>query len=207
MNRAIQPFWLGAVLSAGLVVAPKAVAVDLPPCQPPADNEYLLLVISETEPEQARVRDALAPNTTSTLCNYLDDVVVRIGGFTSLETANAWAQEFMEVSGMQAFVAQPSEPAAPNQNLPDYQPQALASGYAVLVDYSNRPEVAAEIQQVLTNPIGLVAYRQRPFLLAVYTPDANIAGTTLLALSRRQFAAIMVDSQQVVLLTPNVTPP
>ncbi|NJN87830.1 MAG: hypothetical protein HC881_17950 [Leptolyngbyaceae cyanobacterium SL_7_1] len=85
-----------------------------------------------------------------------------------------------------------------------YDPQPLGNGYAVLIDYANRPEVAIDAHQLLTRPIGLVAYQQRPFLLAVYTPDRAIATDILQTLSDNNFTAVLVDSRSAILLTPTV---
>ncbi len=85
-----------------------------------------------------------------------------------------------------------------------YNPQPLGTGYAVLVDYANRPEVAIELRDALTRDVGLVAYAQRPYLLAAYTPDLAAANTLLQTLSGRNFTALIVDGRSAVLLTPVV---
>ncbi|MBD2465421.1 hypothetical protein H6G89_30910 [Oscillatoria sp. FACHB-1407] len=85
-----------------------------------------------------------------------------------------------------------------------YNPQALGTGYAVLVDYFNRPEVATQLQQVITTPVGLVSYEQRPYLLATYTSDLTAAAAVLQTLSDRNFSVVIVDSRRAVLLTPRV---
>lgn len=85
-----------------------------------------------------------------------------------------------------------------------FSPQPLGDGYAVLVDYFNRPELANQVQQTLARPVGLVSYNQRPYLLALYTSDVAIASQTLRTLSDRNFTAIVVDSRQTVLLTAAV---
>ncbi|NJN22442.1 MAG: hypothetical protein HC812_16255 [Leptolyngbya sp. RL_3_1] len=70
----------------------------------------MLLVQGETETERNRIQDLLPASTDVTVCQYLDSTVVRAGGFTSLENANAWAQYLTEVEGAQAFVARPAAP-------------------------------------------------------------------------------------------------
>lgn len=95
-----------------------------------------------------------------------------------------------------------SESASPSGNA--YNPQPLAAGYAVLIDYFNRPEVATEVQQVLGSQVGLVSYGQRPYLLALHTSDPAVANSVLQQLSDRNFLTLMVDSRRVVLLTPAV---
>jgi hypothetical protein len=85
-----------------------------------------------------------------------------------------------------------------------YDPQPLGAGYVVLVDYANRPEVAAAVQQLLGRDVGLASYAQRPYLLATYTADSAAASSVLQILSDRNFTALIVDSRRVVLLTPAV---
>jgi len=100
---------------------------------------------------------------------------------------------------------QPSySPPATNQQ-GNYNPQALGSGYAVLVDYANRPELATQVQQIVGGDVGFVSYAQRPFLLAVYTTNQREASTTLQTLSDRGFFAMIVDSRKVTLLRSNVS--
>jgi hypothetical protein len=74
----------------------------------------------------------------------------------------------------------------------------------VLVDYANRPELAIELRDALTRDVGLVAYAQRPYLLAAYTPDLAAANTLLQTLSGRNFTALIVDGRSTILLTPVV---
>ncbi|WP_199333560.1 hypothetical protein [Oculatella sp. FACHB-28] len=195
----------------------RAIAQSAPACEPPAAGEYLLLVVSESGQTPEQLRRTLPPNASTTVCRYLDNTVTRVGGFTDAEVANSWAQYLSDLGGMQAFVARPSEAAstqaqAPNTQPPtaastealSYNPQPLAAGYAVLVDYFNRPEVATDVQQALGSQVGLVSYGQRPYLLALHTSDAAVANSVLQRLSDRNFLALVVDSRRVVLLTPAV---
>ena len=200
-------------------------------CQPPSPGEYLLLVVSKTPESQEQVRRTVPPKTTVTVCNYLNDVVTRVGGFATADTANAWAKYMRESIGLSAVVARPSEVAAQPSPSPmpvspkpvaagttrspaqkaqvqptrGYNPQVLGAGYAVLVDYFSKPELATQVQQLVGKEIGLVAYRQRPFLLAVYTNDQSVANSTLQALTDRGFWAMVVDSRRVTLLRQAVS--
>lgn len=96
------------------------------------------------------------------------------------------------------------EATAPTTPPTRYNPQPLGAGFAVLVDYGNQPEVAIALRQVLTRDVGLVAYGQRPYLLAAQTTDLAAANAVLQNLSDRNFTALIVDSQSVILLTPIV---
>ncbi|UBF29256.1 hypothetical protein K9N68_16325 [Kovacikia minuta CCNUW1] len=222
-----------------------------PACQPPNPGEYLLLVVSKTPESQDQVKRTLPPSATSTICNYVDEVVTRVSGFTSVDTANAWAKYLSETTGLSAFVARPSAGAAnqeasapppqvavppisapqttvPPASVPQstkpsalpskpsqtaatsprnplaYNPKPLGEGYAVLVNYFNRPDLATQIQQLLGKEIGLVSYGQRPYLLAVHTSDPSQAQTTLQKLTDRGFWAVVVDSRQVILLRQTI---
>ncbi len=224
----------------GLLLAPlsgawQAAAAQFPPCPPPAANEYLLLVRSNTEAERSRVEDLLPSSSTVMSCDYLNDTVVRAGGFTNLENANAWAQYMTEVEGFQAFVARPAttatqpavpipettppaaatptpggsasptpQPAAPQTVQTAYAPQPLGAGFAVLVDYQYQPESAIAIQRQIGQAVGLAVHRQRSYLLIAQSPDVDGAASTLAVLSSLNIPGFIVDSQEVIMLTPAV---
>lgn len=97
----------------------------------------------------------------------------------------------------------PGMPTAPSPSLA-YNPQPLAEGYAVLVDYFNQPQVAGQLQQLTNNPVGLVSYGQRPYLLVGYSRTEAEANALLQQLSSSGFWTMVVDSQRVMLLTPQV---
>ena len=85
-----------------------------------------------------------------------------------------------------------------------YNPQPLGSGYAVLVSYFNRPEVAADVRKVTNRNVGLVSFEQRPYLLAAQSINASSASTVLSKLTQAGLTAVLVDSRGVVLLTADV---
>jgi len=175
-----------------------------PDCQPPKVGEYLLLVVSPTPEIQDQVRRALLPNTSTTICKYLKDTVTRIGGFTQIETANDQAHYFNDTVGLPAFIAQ-GQAQTPSGNPPAYNPKPLEAGYAVLVDYFNRPETATQVRQLLGTDVGLVSYGQRPYLLASYSGDQKKVNSILQKLSDRGFFAMLVDSRKVILLKAAVS--
>ncbi|BAZ07010.1 hypothetical protein [Calothrix sp. NIES-3974] len=167
-------------------------------CEPPAAGEYLLLVISPTAENQNQLRRVLPNSTKTTVCTYLKDTVTRIGGFSKIDDANRWARFIRDSAGLSAIITtRPPEPTPPQAK---FNPQALGSGYAVLVDYFNRPELAKQVQQVVGGDVGFVSYAQRPYLLAVYTTNSRDAYSTLQSLSERGFFAMVVDSRRVMLL-------
>lgn len=200
---------------------------NYPACLPPNPGEYLLLVVSKTPASQEQVRRSLPAGAPTVVCNYLNDVVTRVSGFTTIETANAWARYLKDATGLAAFVSRPAEApltvtpptpttpttpsptASPSSSTPPtaYNPQLLGTGYAVLVDYFNQPAIAAQVQRSLGTSIGLVSYRQRPYLLAIHSTDPNAANTILQTLSNQGFWTFVVDSRRVTLLSPAVALP
>jgi hypothetical protein len=202
-------------------------------CEAPAAGEYLLLVITESRQSQSLLRQSLPSKTKATVCNYLDNVVTRISGFRSLEDAQNWVQYIDDITGLSAFVVEPttgaefvadkpqpeSRPAAPrpernreeqrkpqplSENLAAFNPRLLGRGYAVLVDYGNQPEIATQLQQFLGKEIGLVSFGQRPYLLVLYTSNERNASNTFRLLSDRGFLVMLVDGTQVTLLRRQV---
>ena len=87
-----------------------------------------------------------------------------------------------------------------------FNPRRLGSGYAVLVDYLNQPDLAAEIEEITGTAVGLASYGQRPYLLVTQTNSLETATSTLQTLSNRGFLSLMVDSRRVTLISPNVNP-
>ena len=176
---------------------------NLSSCQPPPSDEYILLIPSPTWESHQTIQTALPANTPTTFCRYLDKTVTRIGGFREIDNANDWAGYVQETLGLSAFVvrAAPLELSTPTSS---YNPQILGEGYAVLVDYFNRPEVAEQLQQLLGSSVGLVSYGQRPYLLALYTTRESQANSTLRQLTDRGFWSMVVDSRRVTLLRQRV---
>ncbi|WP_432808148.1 SPOR domain-containing protein [Pantanalinema sp. GBBB05] len=205
---------------------------NYPACQPPNPGEYLLLVVSKTTASQEQVRRSLPSGAPTIVCNYLNDVVTRVSGFTTVETANAWARYLNDSTGLAAFVVRPAEaPSTARQPVPitptpvtqpspvpstspaaatpptAYNPQPLGAGYAVLVDYFNQPAIAGQVQRSLGKSIGLVSYGQRPYLLAIYSTDPNAVNTMFQTLTNQGFWTVVVDSRRVTLLTPAIVLP
>ena len=193
-----------------------AIAQTTSQCQPPNSGEYLLLVVSKTPDVQDKLRKVLPTTTNTAVCRYLDDVVTRVSGFNTVEIASSWAQYLTETVGLQAFVARPTivSPQTAAIAAPPsvgastvtlkYNPQPLGAGYAVLVSYFNKPELATQLQQSLKKNVGLVSYGQRPYLLATYTTSQSTANSMLQSLSDRGFVVMVVDSRRVTLLKANV---
>jgi len=206
-----------------LLAATPVVAQELPPaqpapsptyanCQPPSRTEYLLLLPSRTPESQERIRRSLPKEATQAVCSYLNDPVTRVGGFTTIDNANAWAKYLKDTLGVTAAVVKPGDvtpSASPNPNPSSnpapvstntFNPQSLGGGYAVLVDFNSQPEVATQVQQATNGTVGLVAYRQRPYLLAIYTADQAAASVIQKNLNDRGLRAFVADSRQVTLL-------
>ncbi|MBD2682809.1 MULTISPECIES: hypothetical protein [Nostoc] len=205
------PFRLIATTSfafAGLISGMSSVFAQqaIPNCQPPSAGEYLLLVVSPTAENQKQLRSALPPELKTTTCQYLNETVTRIGGFNQIDDANRWARYVSNIVGLSAIIT--TRPTAPDvvqaqplqQQTVGYNPQALGEGYAVLVDYYNRPEIANSVQQAVGGNVGFASYGQRPYLLAVYTTNQSEAYNTLQKLNDRGFVASIVNSRKVILL-------
>ncbi|MEH1942715.1 MAG: hypothetical protein V7L01_21200 [Nostoc sp.] len=190
----------------------------IPLCQPPNAGEYLLLVVSPTANNQKQLRSALPPELKTITCKYLNETVTRVGGFNKIDDANRWARYVSNIVGLSAIITtrpttadvQPQaqaqaqlQPQTPQQTV-SYNPQALGEGYAVLVDYYNRPELVNRVQQVVGGNVGFVSYGQRPYLLAVYTTNQTEAYNTLQKLNNSNFVASIVDSRKVILLRSTV---
>ncbi|HEY9889026.1 MAG TPA: hypothetical protein V6D02_11540 [Candidatus Obscuribacterales bacterium] len=156
--KTLQRWGVLALALAGGAIAPAAKADEFPPCAPPVADEYLLLVQGDTVAARDRIQNLLPATTSVSVCRYLDDIVVRAGGFTSLENANAWAQYLTEVEGAPAFVARP---AAPGEVIPDdpiaAQPVEPAPA-APSVPTETTPEPALPDAPVAIVPAGEVAY-------------------------------------------------
>ena len=232
----------GAISSGAVLFVMSPASAQLPNCQAPRSNEFLLLIVTRTPESQARVRSVVSRDADITVCNYFGERVTRVGGYRDADTANSWANYLNDTVRLRAFVAVPPgsgqvanrgdlppvQPQAqpvqtqpvqtqPVRKLPQseeatgsvtrspgYNPQILGEGFAVIVNFYNRPEVASQVQQALNRNIGLASFEQRPYLLAVQTSDREIANSILQTLNDRGFSAKLVSSSRVTLLTPVV---
>lgn len=179
-------------------------------CQQPNVGEYLLLVLSPTPENQKQLRAALPTEQKTVVCKYTNQIVTRVGGFTNIDDANRWARYIQNIVGLSATITtRATEPVTqqvpqtiPNIQTPKitYNPKILGEGYAILVDYFNRPEMVSSLRNAVGGDVGFVSYGQRPYLLAVYTTNQKEAYNTLKKLSETGFVAILADGQKVVLL-------
>jgi hypothetical protein len=171
--------------------------------------------LTPTAETQTKTVTLLPAGATASLCIYMGQMVTRVGGFTTAYTANVWAGYLNEKLGVSSVVATPPFspgqppilPPVPPPFIPPiaYNPQSLGSGYAVLVSYFNQPELAIQLRSVLAQPVGLVAYGQRPYLLALYTTDQGMANSLLQRLTNQGFWVMLVDAQRVMLVRNAVT--
>jgi len=192
---------------------------NLPVCQPPTPGEYVLLIVSPTDESQKQLSKALPSDLKMVNCKYLNEKVIRIGGFNKIDDANRWSRYVNNIVGLTAIVttrpatpkATPSQtanyttPKATPSQTTSYNPKVLGDGYAVLVDYFNRPELANSLQKAVGGDVGLVSYGQRPYLLAVYTTSQKEANNTLEKLNENGFFATLADGRKVMLLRSVVT--
>jgi hypothetical protein len=204
-------------------ISPVVAQQTLPTCQPPSAGEYLLLVVSPTANNQKQLRSALPSDLKTVTCKYLNETVTRIGGFNKIDDANRWAKYVNNIVGLSAIITtRPTTATAiiptttttttiptttttiPRATIPSqtvsYNPKVLGDGFAILVDYFNRPEMASNVQKTVGGNVGLVSYGQRPYLLAVYTTNQQEAYKTLQKLSENGFFALLADGKKVMLL-------
>jgi hypothetical protein len=183
---------------------------NLANCQQPNVGEYLLLVLSPTPENQKQLRAALPTEQKTVVCKYTNQIVTRVGGFTNIDDANRWARYIQNIVGLSATITtratelatQQAPQTIPNIQTPKitYNPKILGEGYAILVDYFNRPEMVSSLRNAVGGDVGFVSYGQRPYLLAVYTTNQKEAYNTLQKLSETGFVAILADGRKVVLL-------
>lgn len=222
---------LSAILVSGLLTASSwglAVQTSLAQetCAAPKPGEYLLLIVSNTSEEQKLVQRTLPNDIKSEVCRYLTNVVTRVGGFSDPLIAEDWATYLQDKVKLPAYVVKQEVTAIPRpspnpslgptpivretppipQKQPTSNPQALGSGYAVLVDYLNQPELVQKLRTLVGENVGLVSYGQRPYLLVEYTTDSERATATLKKLSSRGFWSMLVDSNRVTVISPTVKP-
>ncbi len=193
-------------------------------CAAPKPGEYLLLIVSNTSEEQKLVQRTLPNDINSEVCRYLTNVVTRVGGFSDPLIAEDWATYLQDQVKLPAYVVKQEVTAIPRPSSslgrtpivretpptpkkePPSNPQSLGSGYAILVDYLNQPELAVQLRTLIGENVGLVSYGQRPYLLVEYTTDSEKATATLNKLSNRGFWPILVDSNRVTVISPTVKP-
>lgn len=190
-------------------------------CPAPARGEYLLLAPTNSLDSQALVRSKAPSDATIAVCRYFGETVTRIGGFSTESAASVWGQYLIRTTGVKVTIAAPlAAPATPavtpataqnpasvipnpvvSRSTPSpYGPKILGTGYAVIVNYNNRPEAAAQLRQAVNAKVGVVSYGERPYLLANQTNDEAAANAIMQLLSDRGFFAMVVDARRVILL-------
>ena len=179
---------------------------NLTNCQPPNIGEYLLLIVSPTTENQKQLRSALPTEFKPVICKYNNQIVTRTGGFKNVDDASRWGRYIQNIVGLSPIITtrateQPPQPTPNRVNSKiSYNPKILGEGYAILIDYFNRPEMVSRLQKAVGGNVGFVSYGQRPYLLAVYTNNQQQAYNTLQKLSNSGFVAVLADGRKVVLL-------
>jgi hypothetical protein len=189
-------------------ISPVLSQENIPVCQPPNAGDYLLLVVSPTVNHQQQLRNALPSDLKTVTCKYFNEKVTRISSFNNIEDANRWAKYVNNVVGLSAIITtRPPTPTPTTVPSPiaSYNPRILGEGFAVLVDYFNRPELANNLQKTVGGNVGLVSYGERPYLLAVYTTNQTEAYRTLQKLNDNGFFALLADGRKVILLRSVIT--
>lgn len=216
VTQRLQHWGLLVILTGSGAIATRATADEFPVCSPPASEEYLLLIQGDTVQSRDRIQNLLPATTEVSVCSYLDEVVVRAGGFTSLENANAWAQYLTEVEGAQAFVARPAMPgevvaptdtvaAEPIEPVPATPPAPSAN---IPPEVTNTPEVISTTAE--SAPAGIVGYAPQLLgegyaVLVNYNNDPGVAKQLQQTLN--QPVGLAVYQEQPFLLAAQSTDP
>ncbi|NEZ60174.1 hypothetical protein [Adonisia turfae] len=222
--------WLSGAMLILLSSGVQGIAQSYPDCPPPASGEYLLLVRGSDAETRDRTISVLPVDKPTLVCNYLDDTVIRAGGFTSLEVANSWALYLNDIEELETVVVESStatqepvvddsatssttaeqEPvtgpvvaATPVADLQaQYQPTLLGEGVAVLVDYQQNPEIGRNLAQ--QGSVGLAVYLQQPYLLVLHTTDSSAAAARLQQLVDSGLTSFLVNGEKVIRLTDTI---
>lgn len=194
---------LALALAAIAAGAPAIAQTAYPPCEPPTASEYLLMVRRPDSEAEVQLYEALPETVGAAVCDYLGEPVVRLSGFPTLAIAEAWSEFLRDRLGQSAFIVGPSPAGAAATAGGGFAPRPLGLGYAVLVDYFNRPQLADTLREATGDRVGVAAYGQRPYLLAGFEADAAAANRLLRQLSDRGFSSLLVDGRQVMLLRPD----
>ncbi|MEO0868356.1 MAG: hypothetical protein AAFY17_07895 [Cyanobacteria bacterium J06642_11] len=188
-------------------------AQSYPDCPPPTTGEYLLLVRGDDEATRDRTISLLPADKPTLVCNYLDNTVVRAGGFDSLEVANSWSLYLNDIEQLNTVVVESAPPENTNlatltteaesapQPVP-YAPKLLGEGVAVLVDYQQDPAIGKQLAQ--EGNVGLAVYLQQPYLLVLHTTDTSLAASRLQQLVDNGLTSFLVDGQRVIRLTETI---
>ncbi|MFG6098250.1 hypothetical protein SPB21_23525 [Leptothoe sp. ISB3NOV94-8A] len=171
--------WLSGAMLILLSSGVQGIAQSYPDCPPPASGEYLLLVRGSDAETRDRTISVLPVDKPTLVCNYLDDTVIRAGGFTSLEVANSWALYLNDIEELETVVVE-SSTATQEPVVVDAEPSTATQ--EPVVDDSATSSTTAE-QEPVTGPI--VAATPVADLQSQYQP-------TLLG----EGVAVLVDYQQ-----------
>ncbi|EDX84945.1 hypothetical protein S7335_2644 [Synechococcus sp. PCC 7335] len=130
---------------------------DPPVCPPPGDQEYLLLVRGEDEAERSDIASILPVESSVIICRYLDEVLVRAGGFTQLETVNAWASYMSSEADYESFVIRPGDQindqtVASGSTSPETVPETTTAP-VIETEPETEPETESETAPEATAPI------------------------------------------------------
>ncbi|WP_157072171.1 hypothetical protein [Picosynechococcus sp. PCC 73109] len=98
-----------------------------------------------------------------------------------------------------------STPPPATQGPTNFRPQGLRGGFGVLVEYGGNLAIANQLQRLMGQNIGLVAYGGRGYLLAAHTADSARITELLNRLNQNGLGAIAVPADQVILLKADIS--
>lgn len=178
------------------------------PCSPPNPGEYMLFVRTPDPSSQQLLNYLLPSNQTAQVCQYNNEIVIQIRNLANAQVSQRWSQYIHENTGLEvAIITPPSNQIVPSPPVnsgfnSDILPY-LDSGFAVLVNATNQPDIPMRLQMLLRTAIPWVTFQGNPYLLALQSESQEEATATLKSLSDRGFLAILVDARTVQQLTPN----
>jgi hypothetical protein len=159
-----------------------------------------------------RVGNLKSANEANNLVRYMHDIVGLPAFVARMQTPpTQQSTVFVPTPTLPSVITPPlipiNPPSQPQQpvvsvvsNPENFQPQLLGYGFAVLVDYSNQPQLVNQVRELMGGSVGLASYGQRSYLLAVHTTNQREANATWQRLSDRGLLAMLVDSRKVTLI-------
>ncbi len=152
--------WLSVLLGglSALVTAQGAIAQDknLPVCQSPDADEFLVLVFTPSQPLREEVRlqvgRTLSKDHDLVVCQYGGNVLSRIGNFESQARATQWAEYFDDAVGLPLMVITPVATTANTTTEPPVIPTLSEAATAPDVVVPTEDVVSPEVFQERLNP-------------------------------------------------------
>lgn len=187
----------------------------LPTCESPAANEFLVLVFTDSETTQNDVRlqvgKSLAKNHDLVVCEYGSNVLSRVGGFESLNSATKWAEYVGTATNLPLMVITPVGGETPRTSVinPPTIPTSVTTPAVDLVveteamsDLAALPEPPAFQPKALSGGYGIIVeYGADPAIATrLKTVLGKNVGLVVYASRGYLLAAQVPDAERVLAL-------